>query len=234
MTARADIADHVTSLIFAGLALLATHLGISSSGLRLQLVNLLGERVYRAAYSVLSLLVIVWLVTAWRAAPYVELWPATPAVRHLPFLLMPLALLMLVCAISQPNPTVVGAPSNVPARGMLRVTRHPLMWAILFWALAHLLANGDLAAVLFFTTFGALAFLGTLALDRKHAQRDPADFERLAAVTSNLPLLAVLQGRQRLSVGEIGWSRAAVAVALYLALILLHPWLFGVPVLHGS
>lgn len=224
----------MTSLIIAALFLLATHVGISSTGLRPRLVAMLGERVYRAVYSVIALLAIAWLVTSWRAAPWIELWPSGPAVRHLPFLVMPLALLMLVCGVSQPNPTAVGAPTDTPARGMLRLTRHPVMWGIALWALVHLLANGDLASVLFFATFAALALIGMVALDRKRAARDPAAWAKVAAVTSVLPLLAIAQGRQRLVPAEIGLGRTALAVGLYAVLIVLHPWLFGVAVLPGG
>lgn len=224
----------MTSLIIAALFLLATHVGLSSAGLRPRLVAMLGERVYRAVYSVIALLAIAWLVTSWRAAPWVELWPAGPAVRHLPFLVMPFALLMVICGVSQPNPTAVGAPTDTPARGMLRVTRHPVMWGIALWALVHLLANGDLASVLFFATFAVLALLGMAALDRKRAARDPAAWAKLEAATSVLPLQAIVQGRQRLAPGEIGLGRTALALGLYVLLMVLHPWLFGVAVLPGG
>ena len=224
----------MTSLIVAALFLLATHIGISSGGVRPSLVATLGERAYRAVYSVIALLAMVWLVIAWRQAPWIELWPAGPAVRHLPFLAMPLASLLVVCGLSQPNPTAVGGPRDAPARGILRITRHPVMWGVALWALAHLLANGDLASVLFFATFAALALAGMAALDRKQEQRDPAGWPALLAATSSLPLLAIAQGRQRFSAAEIGWTRVGAALALYVALMLLHPWLSGVPVLTGA
>jgi uncharacterized membrane protein len=226
-------ADDVTNLIIAALFLLTTHFGIASAEVRPRLVAMLGERIYRAFYSVVALLAIVWLVMAWRAAPWLELWPTIPALRHLPFLVMPVALLLLVCGVSQPNPTAIGGSIDSPARGILRVTRHPVMWGIALWALAHLLANGDLASALFFASFAALALGGTLMLDRKHAGREPQAWRSLAATTSNVPLLAIIERRQRFAVGEIGWSRVAVAAALYVALIVLHPYLFGVSVLAG-
>lgn len=224
----------MTSLIIAALFLLATHIGISSTGMRPRLIAALGERVYRILYSLISLIAIVWLVTSWRAAPWVELWPSGPAVRHLPFLIMPFALLMVVCGVSQPNPTAMGAAAETTARGILRVTRHPVMWGIALWALVHLLANGDLASVLFFATFVVLALVGMAALDRKQAARDPGAWQRLRDSTSALPLVAIVQGRQRLALAEIGWARIGIALALYGALILLHPWLFGVSVLTGA
>ena len=224
----------MTILIIAALFLLVTHLGISRAGLRPQLAGMLGEGLYRAIYSVVSLLAIVALVLAWRAAPWIELWSSTPALRHLPLLVMPVALLLVVCGVSQPNPTAIGGPGHEPARGILRVTRHPVMWGIALWALAHLLVNGDLASVLFFATFAVLALGGTPGLERKFAQRDPEGWRALAAATSNVPFLAVAQGRQAFNPAEIGWARPAIAIVLFVALIALHPWLFGVSVLAAG
>jgi uncharacterized membrane protein len=227
----------MTHLTVAALFLLGSHLGISSTGIRPRLVAAIGERAYLALYSLVALLAIVWLVTAWRAAPWIELWPASPATRHLPFLAMPFALLLVVCGLSQANPTAVGASVDVnrqePARGILRVTRHPFMWGAALWALAHLLANGDLASVVFFGTFAVLALGGTLAIDAKRAERGEPGWAAFVAATSNLPLAAIVGGRQRFVAGEIGVARPLLAAALYVGLIFLHPWLFGVPALSG-
>ena len=46
-------------------------------------------------------------------------------------------------------------------------------------------------------------------------------------------MLAVLQGRARLSVAGIGWWRIGVAVLLWAIMLHLHPWLFGVAALPG-
>jgi uncharacterized membrane protein len=150
----------------------------------------------------------------------------------LPLLLMPVALIFLVCGVSSPNPTAVGAQDTLDpedaARGILRITRHPVMWAIALFALSHMVANGDLASVVFFGTFVALALIGTLLLDQKYAARRGADWQHFAEVTSNVPFGAIAAGRQRIAFEEIGWPRVGAAFALYIALLALHPWLFGV------
>jgi uncharacterized membrane protein len=48
--------------------------------------------------------------------------------------------------------------------------------------------------------------------------------------TSNLPFLAILERRNRLVASEIGLPRLVAALALYVALVWLHPYLFGVAV----
>ena len=150
---------------------------------------------------------------------------------------MPLALVLLVGGLSTPNPTAVGAPDvlsqSEPARGVFRITRHPFMWGVGLWAGVHLLANGDLASLVLFTSLGALALLGTLLIDRKYAARRGADWQRFAAATSNLPLAAILSGRQRFAFAEIGWWRALLALAVFALLLAAHPWLLGGAPLAG-
>ena len=48
-----------------------------------------------------------------------------------------------------------------PARGIIRVTRHPLMWGIMLSGAVHLLAAATCASLVFFGGFVALAGIGT-------------------------------------------------------------------------
>jgi uncharacterized membrane protein len=221
----------MTGLIAAAAFLLATHYGISSTPLRAWLVARLGERAYLGLYSLIALVAVVWVILSYARAPYVELWPPERALAWVPLIVMPFALVLAVSGLSALNPTAVGAPDTLdraePVRGIFRVTRHPLMWGIGLWAAAHVVANGDLAALVLFATFGALALLGTALIDRKLALRRGADWQRFVAATSNLPFAAILAGRQQLALAEIGWWRVAVALVLCVALLAVHPWLFG-------
>jgi uncharacterized membrane protein len=219
-------------LVVAAAFLLASHYGISSTPLRAWLVARIGERPYLALYSLVALGAVIWLIFAYRRAPYVELWPTAAWSAWLLLIVMPFASLLLVCGVSTLNPTAVGAPATLdqaePARGILRVTRHPFMWGVALWALAHMVANGDAAAVVLFGTFAVLALVGTLLIDHKFRARRGVEWQRLAAATSNLPFVAIAAGRQHLVPAEIGWLRVGVALALYVALLALHPSLFGV------
>ena len=222
-------------LLPAAALLLATHYGISSTPLRGWLVARIGERPYLILYSVVALGALIWLIVAYRRAPFIELWTAPAWSAWLPLVVMPFALLLLVCGVSTLNPTAVGAPDTLdqaePARGILRVTRHPFMWGVALWALAHMAANGDAAALVLFGTFAVLALLGTLLIDHKFRARRGSQWQRFAAMTSNLPFAAILVGRQHLVLAEIGWERGGIALALYVVLLALHPWLFGLSAL---
>lgn len=221
----------MTQLIAAAAFLLATHYGISSTPLRAWLVARLGERAYLGLYSLLALGAIIWVIGAYARAPYAPLWPTPAWLTWVPLIVMPFALVLAVSGLSTLNPTAVGAPDTLgraePVRGIFRVTRHPFMWSVGLWAGAHIIANGDLAGLVLFATFGTLALLGTWLIDRKFAARRGADWQRFAAATSNLPFAAILAGRQRLVLAEIGWWRIALALVVYVGLLAAHPWLFG-------
>ena len=56
----------------------------------------LGRIGFLLAYSLLSLAIIYWLAHAFRAAPYIALWPWSLWAAWLPVLLMPLACVLIV------------------------------------------------------------------------------------------------------------------------------------------
>jgi uncharacterized membrane protein len=222
--------DPIALLALASAAFLLTHF-VPSTPLRGALVRALGERAYLGMYTVLAFATIGAMVWAFRKAPYVPLW-AGDEFRAWALLLMPVALVLLVCGVTARNPTAVGQEgalrsTNDPA-GILRVTRHPVMWAIGLWALLHLAARGDAASGVFFGTFALLAFAGTVLIDARKRRTLGVEWTRFADVTSNVPFAAIVRGRNRLRIGEIGAWRIGLGLVLFVALLLAHPWLFGV------
>ena len=149
-------------------------------------------------------------------------------------MLMPLATLLLVAGYSTRNPTAVGMERRVdaddPAPGILRVTRHPVMWAIGLWGLSHLIANEDLASLWFFGAIAALALGGTVLIDRKKRLALGSNWRRLASITSNVPFAALAGRRSRLRWRDIGLLRPLAALLLYAVLYLAHPLFAGVPI----
>ena len=219
--------DPIALLAVATTAFVGTHF-VSSTPLRGALAGAIGERGYLAVYSLAAFATLGWMIWAYGRAPVQPLWPG---LRLVPAVLMPFALVFAACAIMSRSPTAIGQAGLLkapdPARGIIRVTRHPLMWGIILWGAAHALARGDLASLLFFGGFVALAGLGTVLIDARKARGFGADWQRFAAVTSNLPFAAIAAGRNRFAFGEIGPKRIGVGLALYVALFLAHPYLFG-------
>jgi uncharacterized membrane protein len=151
-----------------------------------------------------------------------------------PVVVMPLATILLVAGYSTPNPTAVGmersARADDPAPGILRVTRHPVMWAIGLWAISHVIANGDLRSLVFFGAFAGLSLGGTVLIDRKKQLALGSNWSRLAEVTSNLPFAALVTGRTRLRWRDISLLRIAAGLLLYVVLYRAHSIIAGVPV----
>ena len=219
--------EPIALLAVATTAFVGTHF-VSSTPLRGALAGAIGERGYLAVYSLAAFATLGWMIWAYGRAPVQPLWPG---LRLVPAALMPFALILVACAYSARNPTAIGQAgalkNDEPARGIIRVTRHPLMWGIILWGAAHVLARGDLASLLFFGGFVVLAALGTVLIDARKARGFGADWQRFAAVTSNLPFAAIAAGRNRFVFGEIGLKRIGVGLGLYVVLFLAHPYLFG-------
>jgi len=223
------------SLVIAGIAFCGSHVLLSSTRLRGSLRDQLGERGFLAVYSLTSLAVFAWFVAAYATAPTIMLWPRQRWTALVPVLVMPLAAILLVAGYSTRNPTAVGmerlARADDPAPGILSVTRHPVMWAIGLWAVAHLIANGDLSSMLFFGSLAGLALGGTVLIDRKKQLALGSNWPRLAQITSNLPFAALLAGRTKLHWRDIGILRIAAGLLLYAVLYLAHPIITGLPVI---
>jgi uncharacterized membrane protein len=224
--------DHaMVSLVSAGLAFIGSHVVLSSTRLRGQLREQVGERGYLLLYSAVALVTFAWFVVAFVQAPILPLWTAPGWARRVALVVMPFSAVFLIAGYSTPNPTAVGmersAAADDPAPGILRVTRHPIMWAIGLWALVHIPPNGDLASLLFFGAIAVLAFGGTLLIDRKKRLALGSNWQRFAEVTSNVPFVALLARRTKLRLGEIGLLRLVAGLLLYVVLVLGHPLFTG-------
>lgn len=219
----------MAKLLLATAAFLATHL-VSSTPLRAWLIRLLGSNGYIVLYSSAAVATLVAMVWAYLRAPFIGLWHV-PVLRYAPLVVMPMALFLVAAGVLTRNPTAVGQErwlrGDEPARGILRVTRHPVMWGIALWAAAHMLARGDAAGVVFFGAFLVLALAGTLLIDRRKRAAVGENWRRFTGATSNLPFSAIAAGRNRLQAREVGWSAPVIALAAYGLLLWLHPMLFG-------
>lgn len=219
-------------LSLAALVWIGIHLGISGTGVRDVAVARLGENGFRAAFSLLSVVAIVLLVMAWRNSYALVYWLTPEWLRWLLAALMLPAFMLFVGSVSVPNPTLVGPnrPAAAP-RGMIRVTRHPMLWSFAIWAAVHIIGTGDSASIKFFGAFLITALAGMPSIDAKYARRDPATWAALSAATSIVPFAAIIQGRNQLVLREIGWVPPLIALTLWAVMIVIHPILFGIDIL---
>lgn len=223
------------SLIAASAFFLLIHFGVSGTRLRDRLVALMREGPYRGAFALASLVGLVWMSRAYARAPEIVLWAAPAGFRPLAVVLVFVALLLVAIGLATPSPTRAGMESRLtrdatPARGIIRITRHPFLWGVALWAVAHLAANGDVASVIFFGSLLALALGGTAAIDAKRRRAFGKAWDGFAAMTSNLPFAAIASGRNQLgpALREIGPWRPAIAITAFAAFFAFHGRLFGV------
>lgn len=191
------------------------------------LVARLGRRGFGLAYSALSLGVLYWLIVAAGRAPHVPLWGWAAWQAPVTLAAMLGVCLLVALALGRPNPFSFGGREGArfdPARaGLIRYTRHPLLWALALWALAHLLPNGDLAHVLLFGLFAGFALLGQWIVDRRRKRLLGADWARLDAARRAAPLWP-----PRPASWPAALARLALGLAAFAALVALHPLVIGV------
>ena len=221
------------SLLAAAIAWVAVHIGIAGTAVREAIVSRIGTGPFRGLFVVASFALLYWLGTSYGAAgPVRQLWiaPRWLVVAGM-WLLLP-AVVLLVCSVSQPNPTSVrggrALERDEPATGILRITRHPMLWAFALWAVVHAIALGTLSALVLTGAILLTALIGMPSLDAKNANRNPERWPRFAATTSIVPFVAIAQGRNRLVLREIGWLRPWLAIVIWGVLIALHPLAFEV------
>jgi len=225
----------MSNLIAAALVFLSIPLFVSGTRLRDAITKAIGERPYLGLFALASLIVIVWLVSAYNAASASAenrvLYDLGIGVRHLAIPVVALAFLLGVQGLLTPNPTSVQqentAASEGTVKGVLRITRHPFLWGVMIWSAFHTAANGDLASVIFFGTFFVNALLGTFLIDAKRKRKLGRVWDSFAYKTSNLPFAAALSGRNKLKIGESFGERFWVALATFLIVLFVHAWLFG-------
>jgi uncharacterized membrane protein len=223
----------VAHVFMAALLFVGAHFALSSQPLRQVLSTRLGERPFLAIYTLVALASFAWLLLAYAHAPYIGLWPPSAWTRWIPFCVMPFAMILLVSGYLVRNPTVVGQErllaSTDPAPGILKITRHPAMWAMALWGLSHIPANGDAASLVLFVSITVLALGGAAHIDRRRRAAYPQEWQRFAAVTSYVPFAAIASGRNQVALRDIGWVGPLLGFIVFVAFLFAHKWFIGVP-----
>ncbi len=221
----AVMSGDIGPLALAMALFVGTHIGLPHPNLRKALVGWFGEWGYLAAYSVLSIGLLAWVINAYKAAPHIELFSPNVAMRHASLTLMLIASFLLVCGFAQRNPSTVPAAKlgwRPADRGIFKITRHPVMWGVAFWGCSHALANGHVAALILFGGMALLAILGAAHLDWRKRRALGEDWLAFEAKTSFVPLVAIAAGRVRTERGDIPWWQSLLTVAVYAFMLFAH------------
>jgi len=145
-------------LLGLGLAIFfAIHLVPTNPEIRDGLVARLGRGAYSGLFSLVSLAGFALIIYGFAhvqdptlAGKNPILWTPPVWTKHIAFALMLPACIFLVAAY-------------VPSR-IRTALKHPMLIAVKTWALAHLIANGDLAGVVLFTSFLLFAVYDRISL----------------------------------------------------------------------
>jgi uncharacterized membrane protein len=165
----------------------------------------MSEGGYKLVYALISLLgiaLIAWGFAHYRAAGMIDVWEGlVPSkllaiLKHITLALMLPAVILVVAAFMRGH--------------IYTALKHPMLAGVKLWAVAHLLANGDLGSIILFGSFLGWAVFDRISLKRRSDAGGPP-----------------------IPVG--GWGNDVIAVAVgivvYLALAFaFHPVVIGVPV----
>ncbi len=159
------------------------------------------EGAFMGVYSLVSLAGFALIIWGFGAARPAQILYTPPAfLAHFNLILMALALILL-------------ASAYLPTGRIKTLAKHPMLAAVKLWAFGHLLANGELNAVLLFGSFLAYAVFARIAAKRR-GDNGPGPGAAVSVA------------------GDIG--AVVVGLGVYAAIAFwLHPVLFGVNALPG-
>lgn len=188
-------------LMLAGLALfLLSHGFTAMREQRAAVIARIGEVPYKVVNGIVSLVAVLMIAYGfgdWRAEGPLQLWYPPVWTQHLALLLMLFASIFAVAGYTS---------GRIKA-----VLKYPLLVGVKTWALAHLLANGDLATIVLAVVILAWAVHARISMKR----RGPPTLRGPAGIKGDA--VAVVGG-----------------IVLYLLLVyVFHPYVVGVPVMPG-
>lgn len=144
------------ALFLTGMAIfLGAHLftGVARPA-RETMIQRFGANGYKGLFSIVSLVGFVLIIRGWPQADASVIY-ATPAfMRHIVYLLMPIALVLL-------------ASAYLPAGRIKAAVKHPMLAGVKIWAFAHLLVNGEVRSLILFGGFLAFAVIDRIAVKRR-------------------------------------------------------------------
>jgi uncharacterized membrane protein len=211
---------------------LLSHMLVSRTKIRPWLIGRIGVGKYLLSYSVLSIVLLGWLIEAARTAPRIPLWPWDHALYWFPNIMMPLAFILLVSGFIVANPLSI-APKlrgyNPEKPGLIvALTRHPVLWGFFFWSSSHLIVNGEFPLALMFFIFMIFSLGGIFIIDRKRKRElGAAAWQQMALQTR-----AIIFFSPSLWGGQFSLTRQDIfgimgGLLLYAAFFTLHSVLFG-------
>ncbi|MFJ1208439.1 NnrU family protein [Burkholderia pyrrocinia] len=177
-------------VLILGLAIfLGVHsIRIVADGWRSAMIARIGEKGWKAGYAIASIVGFVLIVRGYGIAreSAALLWVSPVGVRHLTGMLTAIAFVLI-------------AASYVPANRIKTLVGHPMLAGVMVWAVAHLLMNGTVHAVVLFGAFfvwSLVDFVVSRTRDRRDGVRYPVGklSGDAVAIVAGLVVWAVFAG----------------------------------------
>ena len=217
MTATAVLA--VATIVFVGTHFLMSH------PLRLTLVRALGENGFRLAYSVVAFVTFGAMMLSFGEAENLPLWIAPSWWWPAASLIMLVATILLLGSFVRnpafPHPGAEKFAAREPG-GVFAITRHPMNWSFILWALVHLSLWGSPRNLIVATGILVLALFGSIGQDRKKLSTVGPAWRGWMARTSFVPFGALLRGKLPWRAAKIDWRVLAAGFAAWLIVTALH------------
>jgi uncharacterized membrane protein len=189
----------MATLVLGLVLFFAAHVFVTLRAPRAAVIKQIGEGPYKgvmALVSLVGLILIFYGFGQYRATQWVDVWSPPRWTFYITQILMWPASIAVVAAYSRGN--------------IWRTLKHPMLVGVKTWAVAHLIANGDLGSIVLFGSFLAWAVYDRITLKRR---ADPG-----------APPIPV--GGHRHDVIAL-----VIGTVLYLALgFIFHPLVVGIPV----
>ncbi|MGO9419222.1 NnrU family protein [Roseiarcus sp.] len=188
----------MTLLVFGLVIFLGLHsIRIFAESGRERAIARLGEGPWKGVYALLSLIGLVMIIWGFGEARWTApiLWAPPFWTSHIAVLLMLISMILLAAYLLKTSHIAVAV-------------HHPMLWAVVIWAVAHLLANGSAADLVL---FGAFLVWSLLDLSANYAR------DRAKAIAYPAPNWGATIGA--VVIGIVVWG---------LLIGGLHLWLFGV------
>ncbi len=150
--------------------------------MRQNLIDKMGNNVYRGLFALAILASLILIVVGWRASAvsYVYVLPAS--VKTIAFLLICVSII------------VIGSAHHPSA--IKRFIRHPMLTGVALWAVAHLLVNGSSRAIVLFGGLGLWALVEIILINKRegaYTKPEAPDFsEELKGIFFSGAILVVL------------------------------------------
>jgi uncharacterized membrane protein len=205
-------------VIVATVAFVGTHF-LMSHPLRAAMVARFGAGGFQGVYSLVSFATFGWMVWTLReVGPEPFLWTAPDAFWIAASVIMLMASILLAGSLIG-NPALPGMPGGAgEPRGVLAITRHPMMWGFALWALAHALVWPQPSVLVLCAGIALLALGGAAGQDAKKTKLQPDFWPVWRSKTGFIPFT----GPAPLRAMWPGWGVLIGGVALWLVATWAH------------